>query len=78
MRQRTAETHKLGRVTKVLKAEDGQQKAHIQINKNDPLYGELRIANILQDSTGKRVHLREGDIVDFVIRTDEDSTDPKE
>lgn len=75
-RRRIMETHKPGRVMKV-KSDTGQEQAQIQINPSDLLYGELRIANILQDSIGKPVHLREGDDVDLVIRTGEDETEPK-
>jgi hypothetical protein len=76
-RRRIMEIHKPGRVTKIVNATDGQEQAHIQVNPTDPLYGELRIANILRDSLGKPTRLNEGDDVDLIIRTDEDGTEPK-
>ena len=75
-RRRIMEIHKPGRVTKVVKANDGEEQAQIQINPDDPLYGELRIANVLHDSIGKPTRLSEGETVDLVIRTDEDGIEP--
>jgi hypothetical protein len=70
MRRRTIEIHKPGRVTKIVNA-GPEEQAQIQINPTDPVYGEIRIANILHDSIGKSVRLQKDDNVDLVIRTDE-------
>lgn len=76
-RRRIVEVHKPGRVTKIVNTTNGQEQAQIQINPIDPLYGELRIANILRDSVGKPTRLSEGEKVDLVVRTDKDGIEPK-
>jgi hypothetical protein len=52
MLRRIMETHKPGRVTKVVNAAGEDQ---IQVSPSDPLVGELLVANILGDAIGKPI-----------------------
>ena len=67
-----AETHKPGTVSRVIKVpEVKEEKVEIRLEGTDPLYGKIRIVNFLNDDTGKKHRLKEGDGVDVVIRSDE-------
>ena len=67
-----AETHKPGTVSRVIKVpEVKEEKVEIRLEGTDPLYGKIRIVDFLNDDTGKKHHLKEGDGVDVVIRSDE-------
>ena len=71
-----AETHKSGRVSKVIKApEVKEEQIEIRIEGADPVYGKVRLVNFLCDEMGKKHRLQEGDAIDLVIRSDD--TEPK-
>jgi hypothetical protein len=71
-----AETHKPGRVSKIIRGvEVKEERAEITLESTDPLYAKLRIVNVLMDEMGEKQRLKEGDGVDVVIGSDE--TEPK-
>ncbi len=50
------------------------EKAQIAVDGADPLYGEIRIDNNLQDETGKEVKLKKGAEVEVTITADSQAT----
>jgi hypothetical protein len=70
--RRRAETHKPGRVTKIVDGvEVREELAEITVEGTDPMYGKLRIVNFLMDEMGQKHRLQEGDGVDVVVGADE-------
>jgi hypothetical protein len=70
--RRRAETHKPGRVTKIVDGvEVREELAEITLEGTDPMYGKLRIVNFLMDEMGQKHRLQEGDGVDVVVGADE-------
>ena len=70
--RRRAETHKPGRVTKIVNdVEVREELAEITVQGSDPMYGKLRIVNFLMDEMGQRHRLQEGDGIDVVVGSDE-------
>lgn len=76
--RRRAETHKPGRVSKVITPPTVKtEQAEITLQGVDPLYAKIRIVNILSDEMGKSTCLKEGDGVDVAIRSDEIEPDER-
>ena len=70
--RRRAETHKPGRVTKIVNdVEVREELAEITVQGSDPMYGKLRIVNFLMDEMGQKHRLQEGDGVDVIVGSDE-------
>ena len=53
------------------------EKAQIAIEGADHLYREIRVPNILQDESGKKVTLKKGAELDVTIEADLDATTEK-
>jgi hypothetical protein len=71
--RRRIETHKLGKVTKIIPVpEVREEQAEVEIEGAHPLYGKIRIVNFLRSPEGESVRLSEGDDVDVVIGSDND------
>jgi hypothetical protein len=70
---------KKGTVERVIKppVPNVPEKAQIEVQDADHLYKEIRIENTLEDSSGRKVKLKEGAEVDLVIEADPESTAPK-
>ena len=70
--RRKAETHKPGRVTKIVNGvEVKEELAEITLEGTDPAHAKLRIVNFLMDEMGKKQQLQEGDAVDVVVGSNE-------
>ena len=70
--RRRAETHKPGRVTKIVDGvEVREELAEITLEGTDPMYGKLRIVNFLMDEMGQKHRLQEGDGVDVIVGSDD-------
>jgi hypothetical protein len=70
--RRRAQTHKPGRVTKIVNGvEVKEELAEITVGGIDPAYAKLRIVNFLMAEMGKKHQLQEGDAVDVVVGSDE-------
>jgi hypothetical protein len=70
--RRRAETHKPGKVTKIINSvEVREELAEITLAGIDPAHAKLRIVNFLTDELGKELRLKEGDGVDVVVGSDE-------
>ena len=72
---RKAETHKPGSVSRIIDGVELKQEL-AEISLTDPAYGKLRIVNFLADEMGKKLRLKEGDVVDVVISSSE--VEPKD
>ena len=72
---RKAETHKPGNVSRIIDGVELKQEV-AEISLTDPAYGKLRIVNFLADEMGKKLRLKEGDVVDVVISSSE--VEPKD
>jgi hypothetical protein len=69
---RRAETHKPGKVTKIVDGVEAREElAEITLEEADPMYGKLRIVNFLMDEMGQKHRLQEGDGVDVIVGSDE-------
>jgi hypothetical protein len=66
---REAETHKPGSVSGILVGVENEEFAEITLT--DPADGKLRIVNFLVDEMGKKLRLKEGDVVDVIISSSE-------
>jgi hypothetical protein len=76
--RRRAETHKPGKVSKIIKPPSVKtEQAEITLQSTDPLYAKIRIVNFLSDEMGKSTRLKEGDAVDVAIRSDEGEPDER-
>ena len=72
---RKAETHKLGSISRIVDGAEVKEEL-AEISLTDPAYGKLRIVNFLADEMGKKLRLKEGDVVDVVISSSE--VEPKD
>ena len=72
---RKAETHKPGNVSRIIDGVELKQEV-AEISLTDPAYEKLRIVNFLADEMGKKLRLKEGDVVDVVISSSE--VEPKD
>jgi hypothetical protein len=72
---RKAETHKPGNVSRIIDGVELKQEL-AEISLTDPAYEKLRIVNFLADEMGKKLRLKEGDVVDVVISSSE--VEPKD
>jgi hypothetical protein len=68
---RKAETHKLGSVSRIVDGAEVKEEELAEISLTDPAYGKLRIVNFLADEMGKKLRLKEGDVVDLIIASSE-------
>jgi hypothetical protein len=55
----------------------GPEKAQISVHAAEHMYRELRVENILEDESGKKVTLKPGAHVEVTIEADKDATTPK-
>jgi hypothetical protein len=70
--RRRAETHRPGKVTKIVEGvEVREELAEITMQGSDPMYGKLRIVNFLIDEMGQKHKLQEGDGVDVIVGSDD-------
>jgi hypothetical protein len=65
-----------GTVEKVIKSPDPSvpEKAQIDIEGADPLYGEIRIENTLKNEKGKKVGLKQGAPVEVTVEANPKDT----
>jgi hypothetical protein len=76
--RRRAETHKPGKVSKIIEPPAvTTEQAEITVQGTDPLYAKIRIVNFLSDEMGRAARLKEGDGVDVAIRSDEIEPDER-
>lgn len=68
--RRKAEAHNLGRITTVIPAVKNEM-VEIQVDNGERKFDRMRIVNFLEDASGRKVSLSEGDRVDVVIGSDE-------
>ena len=74
MRQRRVETRKPGVVSRIINGvEVREEQAEITLKDADPLYGRLRIVNFLADEKGNKQRLKEGDGVDVVVSSSQET-----
>jgi hypothetical protein len=67
---RKAETHKLGSISRIVDGAEVKEEL-AEISLTDPAHGKLRIVNFLADEMGKKLRLKEGDVVDLIIASSE-------
>ena len=79
MKKKKSKITKRGVVEKVIKPPHPSvpEKAQIAVEGADELYKEIRLENVLEDETGKKVKLKEKAPVEVVIEADSESTIPK-
>lgn len=79
MSVRKSKTIKPAKVQRIIKSPhpDVPEKAEIAIEGAEDLYKEIRIENVLEDSSGKEVKLKEGAKVDVVVEAEPAATTPK-
>jgi hypothetical protein len=72
-------TSKPGTVKNILPSFDSREpdKAEIHVDDAEPLYQELRVANLFHDEEGKEVQLKKGAKVQIEIEADKGDTTPK-
>ena len=79
MNKKKPKARKRGVVEKIIKPPHPSlpEKAQIAVEGAEELYKEIRVENVLEDETGKRVKLKEHAPVEVVIEADPESTTPQ-
>jgi hypothetical protein len=77
--KKKSKARKRGVVEKIIKPVHPSvpEKAQIAVEGAEELYKEIRVDNVLEDETGKKVKLKEKAPVDVVIEADPESTTPQ-
>ena len=65
-----------GTVEKVIQPVDPTQpeKAQIKIQEGEELYWEIRVENVVTDTTGEKAHLKPGAEVEVIVEADSSAT----